>query len=143
MTFLCNATKCPSVTSSKAFPDKINLPDFACIYREKYRTVLDASKEFLGWKQMQMFVFHNQHAEHLYYKNICHSITWQSSGTSKRRLQVKNDAHGEVGKLNSGNVCCHFTEILLASLTETVIEMYRITFFKMLFYVGMNVVRQL
>jgi len=84
----------------------------------------------------------NQHAEHLYCKNICHSIKWQGSGTSKRRRQVKNDVYDEVGKLNSGNVCCHFTEILLASLTETVVEMYRITVLKMLFYVGMNVVRQ-
>jgi len=74
-----------------------------------------------------MFVFHNPHTEHLYYKNICHSITWQGSGTSKRRRQVKNDIHDEVGELNSGNVCCNFTKILLASLTETVIEMYRIT----------------
>jgi len=91
---------------------------------------------------MQMFVFHNQHAGHLYYKNICRSKTWRGSGTSKRRGQVKNDVHDEVGKLNSGNVCCHFVEKLLASLTETVIEMYRIAILITLFYVGINVVRQ-
>jgi hypothetical protein len=49
-------------------------------------------------------VFRNQHAEHLYYKNICHSKTWHGSGTSKRRRQVNNDVHDEVGKLNPGNV---------------------------------------
>jgi hypothetical protein len=82
---------------------------------------------------MQMFVFHNQHAEHLYYKNICHSKTCQCSGISKRRRQVKNNVHNEVGKLNSGNVCCHFIEKLLASRIETLIEMYKISISKMLF----------
>jgi len=91
---------------------------------------------------MQMFVFCNQHAEHLYYKNICHSKTWQDSSTPKRRRQVKNYVYDEAGKLNSGNVCCHFIGELLASLTETVIEMYRIAILEMLFYVGINVVRQ-
>lgn len=91
---------------------------------------------------MQMLVFHNRHAEHLYYKNICHWKRWQGSGISKRRCQVKNDVHDEVGKLNSGNVGCHFIEQLLASLTETVIEMYRITILKTAFHVVLNVVRQ-
>jgi len=55
---------------------------------------------------------------------------------------VKNDVHDEVGKLNSGNVGCHFIEKLLASPTETVIEMYRITILKIPFHVVLNVVRQ-